>query len=167
MPARWPTPRHIGAAGEACRLPKQHLSEASVGCRPQSLASVASELRRNDKKNSRSWYNSPGRRGKLPSRTPAHRPRRRTCHSRSRCLCADGSTIHRAVEHRSGSWRRDILFRLPTQLSGRVRSSSDGSRSRPFAISGRRGNAVLACSPPARSTCARSTAGDPSPQILR
>jgi hypothetical protein len=54
---------------------------------------------------------------------------------------------------------------LPTRSSGCTRSSSDGSRRRPCCFpltpqpccSGH-------CSPPARSTCAKSTAGKPSQQ---
>ena len=77
----------------------------------------------------------------------------------------DGRTIRCDLQNRSRTSAPQISYRLRTRSNGCMRSSNAGSRPRPSCLQQRLPPCCSGrCSPPVRSTCARSMAGRRSPQ---
>lgn len=140
------------ASYQCCRrsLPPPQTSRRSfAGCRVQSLVSSASELRREDKCEL----------GLLLQRSESQRWPAPNSNSRL-IACIAGPAIRASapmvlhtpalVEHRSGTLTPADLIPVTNTIERPNEKFKRPIKIRPFVISGRHGNIVLGCSPPAR-----------------
>lgn len=140
------------ASYQCCRrsLPPPQTSRRSfAGCRVQSLVSSASELRREDKCEL----------GLLLQRSESQRWPAPNSNSRL-IACIAGPAIRASapmvlhtsalVEHRSGTLTPPDLIPVTNTIERPNKKFKRRIKIRPFVISGRHGNIVLGCSPPAR-----------------